>query len=605
MGALAATAVLALSGCTSGGDGGGGGEPDEGGAATSEQADAPPAIVEQDGFHRSNTLPDPLAEQIVTLPTENGTGSAKLQIVSLDSDGESVRLIGAWLQPVDGEGLASDTLTSSAESVGLRPWVRLIDRESGTLIEPLQHDGGSGNFDPGTPANVTDAGPATDTVHKTQCVCSGVANSTPSDPSSDPTELFYLDFPAPTGGEVDVLAGESLQPLADVPVSQGQAMTYDEELTNVTISSSIAQEFPWDYGAGATVARTVPLTSKEETVGGSFVEKDQEITRVNLPADVLFDFDSDELTDEAQDILDDSAEQLQEDAAGKTVTVEGHTDDEGEDAYNQDLSERRAAAVEEEMAGRLEGSAITLETEGFGETRPAFPNRDSQNQAIEANQEKNRRVSFSFESVDDVDAAVDAGRELPDIPDMEDAATPNPDAIAEGVMTGTGDGDDSEIQVSVTAFERFDDGIRLEAQVSTASGSYEADALSVLRPAAGEQYFGPNPYAGASEYPSAAGFSLLDEDAQTLLSPTTAASTDCLCAQGSPIGTDLSGEPLTLWAHYPDTEFSGDEVVLRISDTAQLRLPVPDDAQSGDAASDGAQPGDAQSDDAQPSDAQG
>ena len=53
------------------------------------------------------------------------------------------------------------------------------------------------------------------------------------------------------------------------------------------------------------------------------------------------------------------------------------------------------------MAGRLEGSDITLETEGFGETRPAFHNRDSQNQAIEANQEKNRRVSFSFESVDD------------------------------------------------------------------------------------------------------------------------------------------------------------------------------------------------------------
>ena len=483
--------------------------------------------------------------------------------------------------------------------MGLRPWVRLVDRETGTLLEPLQHDGGSGNFDPGSPANVPDAGPAADTVHKTQCVCSAVANSTPSDPSSDPTELFYLDFPAPASDEVDVLAGESLQPLADVPVSQGQAMTYDEELTNVTISSSIAQEFPWGYGAGATVSRSVPLTSTEETVGGSFVEKDQEITRVNLPADVLFDFDSDELTDEAQDILDDSAEQLKEDAAGQPVTVEGHTDDEGEDPYNQELSERRAAAVEEEMAGRLEGSDITLETEGFGETRPAFPNRDSQNQAIEANQEKNRRVSFSFESVEDVDAAVDAGRELPDIPDMEDAATPNPDAIAEGVMTGTGDGDDSEIQVSVTAFERFDDGIRLEAQVSTASGSYEDDALTVTRPGAGEQYFGPNPYASLSTYPTTANFSLLDEDAQTLLSPTTAASTDCLCAQGSSIATDLSGEPLTLWAHYSDTEFSGDEVVLRISDTAQLRLPVPDDAQA-----DGSQPGDAQSEDAQSDDAQ-
>lgn len=583
-GTLVLVSALTLSGCTSGGDDGGGdggGDQQSGpdGETTSEASEAPPAVVEEDGFHRANTLPDPLAERVVTVPTQNGTGSAKLQIVSLDSDGESVRLIGAWLQPSEGEGLASNALTSSAESVGLRPWVRLVDRETGTLLEPLQHDGGSGNFDPGAPADVSEAGPAPDTVHKTQCVCSALATSVPGDPGSGPTELFYLDFPAPSGDQVDILAGEHLEPLADVPVSQGEEFTYDTELTRIANSSSISQEFPWDYGAGATVSRTLPLTSTAETVGGSFVEKDQEITRVNLPADVLFDFDSDELTDEAQDILDDSAAQLEEDAAGKTVTIEGHTDDEGEEDYNQDLSERRAAAVEDEMAQRLEGSDITLETEGFGESRPAVPNRDSQDRAIEANQERNRRVSFSFESVEDVDASVDAGRELPDVPDMEDASSATPEAIAEGVMTGRGEGDDSEIQVAVTAFERTDDGIRLEAQVRAASGSYEADALSVLQPAAGDQHFGPNSYAGQSEQPSAADFSILDEEAQTLLSPTTAATTDCLCAQGSPLGTGLAGEPITLWAHYPDTEFSGDEVVLRIADTAQLRLPVPEAAQ--------------------------
>src|SRR5699024_6484101 len=154
-----------------------------------------------------------------------------------------------------------------------------IDREWSTHIDALQHDGDSGDFDRDTAANGSDAGAATGTVRKTQCVGSGAENSTRTEPAGDPNAPASPAFPAPTRVEVDVLAGEALQPLADVPVSQGQAMTYDEELTNVTISSSIAQEFPWDYGAGATVARTVPLTSKEETVGGSFVEKDQEITR--------------------------------------------------------------------------------------------------------------------------------------------------------------------------------------------------------------------------------------------------------------------------------------------------------------------------------------
>ena len=107
-GALLAALALILTGCSTADDGP---DPQPAPDGASASADAPPAIVEEDGFYRSNTLPAPLAEQPVTLPTETGTGTAKLQIVSLDSNGEVVRLVGAWLQPVDGEGLASDTLT--------------------------------------------------------------------------------------------------------------------------------------------------------------------------------------------------------------------------------------------------------------------------------------------------------------------------------------------------------------------------------------------------------------------------------------------------------------------------------------------------------------
>jgi OOP family OmpA-OmpF porin len=55
------------------------------------------------------------------------------------------------------------------------------------------------------------------------------------------------------------------------------------------------------------------------------------------------------------------------------VTIEGHTDSIGSEGYNQRLSERRAAAVQQ----YLEAQGIAperLETVGKGESEPVAPN---------------------------------------------------------------------------------------------------------------------------------------------------------------------------------------------------------------------------------------
>jgi cysteine-rich repeat protein len=71
----------------------------------------------------------------------------------------------------------------------------------------------------------------------------------------------------------------------------------------------------------------------------------------------------------------------------KKVTVEGHTDTQGDDAYNKDLSQRRAAAVVEMLvANGVDGSL--LEAIGYGEERPIADNRTKKGRA------KNRRVEF-------------------------------------------------------------------------------------------------------------------------------------------------------------------------------------------------------------------
>ena len=65
---------------------------------------------------------------------------------------------------------------------------------------------------------------------------------------------------------------------------------------------------------------------------------------IDLPADVLFDFDKADLRADAGPSLDKAAELIKS-YASAPLTVLGHTDGKGTDAYNDALSLRRAEAV--------------------------------------------------------------------------------------------------------------------------------------------------------------------------------------------------------------------------------------------------------------------
>ena len=70
------------------------------------------------------------------------------------------------------------------------------------------------------------------------------------------------------------------------------------------------------------------------------------------------------------------------------MTIEGHTDSIRGPRYNQDLSERRAAALKGELVGRHEVAAVRLGTRGFGASRPLEPNTTLEGRA------RNRRVEL-------------------------------------------------------------------------------------------------------------------------------------------------------------------------------------------------------------------
>ena len=102
---------------------------------------------------------------------------------------------------------------------------------------------------------------------------------------------------------------------------------------------------------------------------------------------ILFDVNSDKINPESYGTLKEIAGVLTEDSALKVMIV-GHTDSDGDDAANMDLSKRRAVSVKSAIVSEFKIDAGRLETDGRGESQPIDKN---DNPAGKAN---NRRVEF-------------------------------------------------------------------------------------------------------------------------------------------------------------------------------------------------------------------
>jgi len=102
---------------------------------------------------------------------------------------------------------------------------------------------------------------------------------------------------------------------------------------------------------------------------------------------ILFDVNSDKIKPESSGALKDIANVLKENADVK-VKIVGHTDADGDDAKNLDLSKRRAASVKNYLVSEHGISAGNLETDGKGESAPVDKNTTAEGKA------NNRRVEF-------------------------------------------------------------------------------------------------------------------------------------------------------------------------------------------------------------------
>jgi outer membrane protein OmpA-like peptidoglycan-associated protein len=142
--------------------------------------------------------------------------------------------------------------------------------------------------------------------------------------------------------------------------------------------------------AGAIIGDQMDRRAAEikDSIPGADVERVGEGILVTFESGLLFGFDSATVRPEAQTNLRTLAANLDK-YPDTDLMVVGHTDAVGEDAYNQQLSERRASAAADYLA-RQGVDRSRIKASGRGELEPVASN-DS-----ESGRQENRRVEVAI-----------------------------------------------------------------------------------------------------------------------------------------------------------------------------------------------------------------
>ena len=140
--------------------------------------------------------------------------------------------------------------------------------------------------------------------------------------------------------------------------------------------------------ATGLAARVDPVQAALKELGARVTERE---IKIDLAADVLFDFDKADLRREAGPALANVAAVLGS-YPRATATIDGHTDGKGADQYNQRLSERRADSVRRWLAAN--GVATQMTSRGWGRTKPVAPNTKPGGSDDPEGRQKNRRVEI-------------------------------------------------------------------------------------------------------------------------------------------------------------------------------------------------------------------
>ena len=144
---------------------------------------------------------------------------------------------------------------------------------------------------------------------------------------------------------------------------------------------------------GAVMGQRMDEQAKEleqvPGVGNIDVNKEEGNQQINAKMKVLFDKDRADIKPAELVKLDKLAEVFAK-YPENIVTIEGHTDSDGSESYNQKLSQQRAGKIQEYLTSK-NLNISQLKSVGYGESQPLFTPEDTEEKKAE-----NRRVEIKI-----------------------------------------------------------------------------------------------------------------------------------------------------------------------------------------------------------------
>lgn len=301
-------------------------------------------------------------------------------------------------RPSAGQGTAGSPVTTQQEPVGVRAKalstafpiegrdLRLVRSGNGEIALQLELFNGTGgkwapywNFGAYDQLHLVDVrgGATYDLLAKPRSLDWRVSANGKDEWASGSSQTVTAVFTAPPESSTEMLTHvPGLAPVLLPIQPQGSAALVDDPVLHAPASSTL--------GVRANICAAK---------GPSEPGKAAAPIDIRLPSDVLFAFGSAELSPAAEAAIAEVKEQVK--ATAGQIAVEGHTDAIGDDASNQQLSDRRAAAVRDAVAKVL-GNGFTYQVQGHGEAKPVAPNQNPDGSDNPSGRAANRRVEIRF-----------------------------------------------------------------------------------------------------------------------------------------------------------------------------------------------------------------